>query len=113
MKLLFLDNTQYIDLNITLRLVPKERPLLVNETIRCEVVTSLVTTLRQWKGMIFFPRSLLARDILQPRVDKCCNNTLNTGKTTVEEVCDVLLFRLKLSPSHEAKRRPGVSPGRG
>ena len=85
---------QYFDLSITLRLIPKERGLLVHETIRCDVVTSLVTTIRKWRGMMFFPRSLLARDMLQPRIDKCCNNKCHTGKTAGEQVFGVQNLKL-------------------
>jgi hypothetical protein len=83
---------QYFDLSITLRLIPKERGLLVHETIRCDVVTSLVTTIRKWRGMMFFPRSLLARDMLQPRIDKCCNSKCHTGKTAGEKVFGTRIF---------------------
>ncbi|XP_028393069.1 probable helicase senataxin isoform X2 [Dendronephthya gigantea] len=73
------------DVSITLRLIPKERPLIVNEKIRCVFVTSLITTLRQWNGLMFFPRSLLARDILQPRINHCFNSSLRTEKTDAAE----------------------------
>ena len=59
--------------------------MCINETLRCVVVMSLVTTFRQWKGMMFLPRSLLARDILQPRIDKCCNNTFVTAKSAADQ----------------------------
>lgn len=54
------------DLNLTIKTASNFRPAR-NCRLQVQVVTSLLTALRQWSALMQFSKSLLANDILRPR----------------------------------------------
>ncbi|KAI8502706.1 hypothetical protein Bbelb_194080, partial [Branchiostoma belcheri] len=60
-------SSDYWKLTVCIKVNPTTFPVTEGQTVNIQVVTSLVVSQRQWSGLIFLHRSLLARDILRPR----------------------------------------------
>ena len=74
-----------MEFTIIVRMLAGTRSPIVRETLDCTFVASLVTFIRQWKGLMFLPNSLLARDILSPRIISCKTDDVVIGQDQMKD----------------------------